>query len=164
MNQIHAQYRTHTLRGPWVKPEPLGHLLQNGNQTCGAWTDFLAMSLQYHGITVTRNSIQHKQQHVLLFNNWKVGAGTQFPCAFKPPFMNIAPGIEGQRNDFAGSNKYFGDHCVVRVDSIIYDPSYGFAVDSEKKYEQKAFFGYIDGLSMVTKDSAAQEECFFIDY
>jgi hypothetical protein len=155
-------------------------LIQNGEGQCGSWARLFIDLLLVQGIdnragfTIVKPSDSTEMGFIV--KNWNfIGSGTSGIPSY--PWLNIgvAPlyltaslnfkyqevvdviGISGQGN--SNPLSFFGNHQIVKIGSVYYDPSYGRTYSSIGNMDDVAIEGY-NKLSLTT----ANEPDYGVDF
>jgi hypothetical protein len=145
--------------------------LQLGTGRCGTWQQFFMDCLHVNGITtavptsVDLLSSSSSSYNAFFVKSWSSSGSTgnyynstafsganwnemsSWPGTYNQ--LTSGTGIPGQ-NTATPSEKFWGDHAIVRYGSTWYDPSYGVTYNSEADFQTKAiaYFGtHITGCS-----------------
>lgn len=142
-------------------------LIREGNGQCHSWADFLLQTMRSQGIThVGGNAVSIQGLRIKgLFNsfavkNWAIsGSSPRMITSFAAGIDGLsamvptpsaseaadAPGATGQGNSPNPPSR-FGNHYIVRIGGVYYDPSYALGPFTDrKKYETSALAGRIAG-------------------
>jgi len=163
--QYYGNYDPSTYE-PDTNNTTVGALLQDGNGQCSTWAGLFLDMLLVNGVVVPNDYIvvSTTSGEGFLVNNWSfVGKGVDSRVTPRYPYVIIPaqtvtnqlgdpvdlpgfadaiddPGVVGQNS--ANPDSLFGNHQLVQINGVLYDPSYGVTYTSIADMNTKVIVGY----------------------